>query len=107
MTKKLYVYQGTTINPAWTDRVVFGPSSSGPWTVIRGSEIEAITQTRIINSGNVSNRSAHDPVERIRIKTDSGSDMSFDIKSVVNQAAWNVGGQAALSTAYNDIQGWV
>jgi len=102
----LHIDKGTNVDAGWVGKIAVSADAGVSWTTINNSVVDRIGPVRILNAVNESNPGGHPVSERVHIHMNDGSQFDFDIKEVANQAAWNVGGVAALNTAVDDLSTW-
>ena len=100
----LHIVDATTVNPLWVSQILISADGGATWhTTIKKENVKSINQVRIANAKNVSNSSQHQHSEKIHIEMNDGVRIKFDVKDVVNQAGWVVGGVAGLAAAHADV----
>ena len=102
----MHIDLGTNVDSGWTNSIAFSHNGTD-WSTIHKSEIAGISRQRIANVGNVDKGAPYPHLEKIHITRTDNSKFSFDIKSILNQAAWSAGGNAALNTAVDDLTTWI
>ena len=103
----LNVVLATTINPLWLSQILMSADGGATWgSSIKGQAVSSVNQVRTKNTNTVANPTMPEHSERIIINMVDGSHISFDVKDVLNQPTWNVGGVAGLAAAHADITTW-